>query len=122
MRWDISAKTAPSLVTIAESSVLIVTKVCRRASYACTELHFADKKAVGHTKVRCKEPIREVDDGGFGASGDTGGFDAPVSGEDFAAPAAGGVDEWAAGSGGATDDWGTAPAATTVGGGGQDNW
>ena len=75
----------------------------------------ADKKIVGHTKVRCKEPIKEVDDdGGFGAGGDTGGFDAP--------PAVGGGDAWAAGSGGATDEWGTAPAATTVGGGGSDGW
>ncbi|KAL9132800.1 MAG: hypothetical protein Q9175_006028 [Cornicularia normoerica] len=77
---------------------------------------------MGHTKARCKEPIKEVDDGGFGAGGDTGGFDAPAGGDDFAAPATGGGDAWAARSGGATGDWGTAPAATTVGGGGQDGW
>lgn len=73
---------------------------------------------MGHTKVRCKEPIKEVDDGGFGAGGDTGGFEAPAGGEDFTAPAAGG-DAWAPG---ATDEWGTAPAAVAVGGGGQDGW
>lgn len=77
---------------------------------------------MGHTKVRCKEPIKEVDDGGFGAGGDTGGSDAPAGGEDFAAPAAEGGDAWAAGSGGGTDSWGTVPVATTVGGGGQDGW
>ena len=74
---------------------------------------------MGHTKSRCKEPIKEVDDGGFGAGDETGGFDAPAGGEDIAAPATGGGDAWAPG---ATDEWGTAPAATTVGGGGQDGW
>lgn len=82
---------------------------------------------MGHTKSRCKEPLKEVDDGGFGAGGETGGvtggetggYDAPAGGEDYAAPAAGGGDAWAPG---ATDDWGTAPAATAVGGGGQDGW
>ena len=72
---------------------------------------------MGHTKVRCTEPAKEVDDGGFGG-GDTGGFDAPAGGEDFAAPAAGG-DAWTAAP---TNDWATVPAATTVGGGGQDGW
>ncbi len=79
-------------------------------------------KAVGHTKVRCKEPIKATDDGGFGTGGDTGGFDAPAGGEDSAAPAAGGGDAWAADSGGAIDEWGTAPTAATVGGGGQSDW
>lgn len=121
-RWVTSAKTARSLETIVKSSVRTVIRVCRPASHTCIELHFADKKTVGHTKVRCKEPIKEVDDGGFGTGGDTGGFDAAAGGEDVAAPAAGGGDAWAVGSGGATDEWGTAPAATTVGGGGQSDW
>ncbi len=107
-------------MTTPKSSVRTVIRVCGSASYACIE--FADKKIVGHTKVRCKEPIKEVDDGGFGAGGDTGGSDAPAGGEDFAAPAAEGGDAWAAGSGGGTDSWGTVPVATTVGGGGQDGW
>lgn len=77
---------------------------------------------MGHTKTRCKEPLK-VDDGGFGAGGDTGGYDAPAGGDGLAAPAAGAGDAWVAGSGsgGATDEWGTVPAATTVGGG-QDGW
>lgn len=122
MRWDISVKIAPSLVTTAKSSVPIVIKVCRPPSYDCIELRLADNKTVGHTKVRCKEPIKAIDDGGFGAGGDTGGFDAPAGGDDFAAPAAGGGDEWAAG--GATDNWGTTSPAVTGGGGGggQDGW
>ena len=121
-RWAISAKIAPNLATIAKSSVRIVIKVCRRASYACIELYVTNMKTVGHTKTRCKEPIKAIDDGGFGTGGDTGGFDAPAGGEDFAAPAAGGGDAWAADSGGAIDEWGTAPAAATVGGEGQGGW
>lgn len=84
-------------------------------------MHFADRKIVGHTKSRCKEPIKEADDGGFGAGGDTGGFDATAGGDDLVAPSTIGGDAWATGSG-AIDDWGTAPAAMTVGGGGQDGW
>ena len=76
-------------------------------------VHFADMKTVGHTKARCKEPIKEADDGGFGAGSDTGGF---------GAPAAGGGDGWAAESGGAIDDWGTQPAAMIAGGGDQVGW
>ena len=81
---------------------------------------------MGHTKVRCKEPIKE-DDGGFGAGGDSGGLDAATNGDnggfgDFGAPAAGGGETWEA-SGGAHDSWTVAPAATTVGGGGvTDGW
>lgn len=73
---------------------------------------------MGHTKRNCKEPPKEVDNGGFG----TGAYDAPAGGDGLAAPAAGGGDAWVAGSGPAMDEWGTAPAATTVGGGGQDGW
>ena len=69
-------------------------------------------KPVGHTKTRCKEPIKEAGNGGYGGTDDaTGGYDAPANGDDFAAPAAG-----------YTDEWGTAPAAVTVGGGVQDGW
>ena len=123
-RWVTSAETAPSLAIIAKSNVRIAIRVRRSASYAYIELPFTNKKTVGHTKSRCKEPIKEADDGGFGAGGDTGDFGASAGGNDFAAPApaAGGGDAWGAGSGGATDEWGTAPAATTVGGGGQDGW
>ena len=73
---------------------------------------------MGHTKVRCKEPIKEADDGGFGAGGDNGGFDAPTGGDDVASPSAGG-DEWAVA---VKDPWAAAPAAATVGGGGQGGW
>ena len=118
-RWAIPAKTAPNLAIIAKSSVQTVIRVCWAAAHACIELHFADKETVGHTKARCKEPIKEMDDGGFGAGGDSGGFDAHSGGEGLAAPAAGGGDAWAAGGG---DEWGSAPAAATVGGGGQDGW
>lgn len=89
--------------------------------FSCNKLVFANKKIVGHTKARCKEPIKEVGDEGFGNGGDTGGFDASAGGQDFGAPAAGG-DAWGGGSGGATDDWGAAPATTTVGGGGESGW
>lgn len=82
------------------------------------KLNIADEDTVGHTKVRCTEPVKDANDGGYGAGGDTGGFDAPAGGEDFTAPAAGG-DEWAAGP---TDTWAVAPAAATVGGGVQEGW
>ena len=74
-------------------------------------LHFADEETVGHTKVRCKEPAKEADDGGFDAGGDNGGFDAPAGGDDFAAPSAGGGDSWAAAT---PDTWSAAPAAAAV--------
>ena len=74
---------------------------------------------MGHTKVKCKEPVKEADDGGFGAGGDNGGFDAPADGDDFAAASAGGGDSWAVTK---ADSWATAPAAATVGGGGQVGW
>lgn len=83
------------------------------------KLHHADEEIVGHTKVRCTEPVKEANYGGYGAGGDTGGFDAPGIGEDFAAPAAAGGDAWAAGP---TDAWATVPAAATVGGGVPDGW
>ena len=70
---------------------------------------------MGHTKVRCPEPVKEADDGGFGATEGTGGYDAP---EGSGATTAGG-DEWAVA---APSGWTTAPPATTVGGGGQDGW
>ena len=113
----ISAKNAPSLVIILKSSVRTVIRVCWLASASRTSL----TRTVGHTKVRCKEPVKEVDDGGFGAGGDTGGFDAPAENDDFAAPAAGGGDEWAPSSGGG-EQWATAPEPVSVGGGGDDGW
>lgn len=82
------------------------------------KLHYADEETVGHTKVRCTEPVKEANDGGYGAGGDTGGFETPVGREDFSAPAAGGGDAWAAEP---TDAW-AVPAAATVGGGVQDGW
>ena len=87
---------------------------------SCIKSLFANERIVGHTKVRCKEPIKEVDDGGFGTGGETGGFDASAGRKTIEAPAAGGGDAWGGGSGG--DDWGVAPAATTVGGGGDSGW
>ena len=72
------------------------------------KFNFANPEVVGHTKVRCPEPVKEADDGGFGDGG-----------EGFAAPAAGGGDEWVAPD---TGDWAAAPAAATVGGGGQEGW
>ena len=84
-----------------------------------SRLHFADEEIVGHTRVRCKEPVKEADDGGFGAGGDNGGFDAPAGGDESAAPSAGGGDSWTVAT---TDRWAPTPAAATVGGGGQDAW
>ena len=64
---------------------------------------------VGHTKVRCKNPAAEGDDG-FGY----GGFNAPAGGDSFDAPAAEGGDNWESGGSSA---WGAAPAATAAAGG-----
>lgn len=129
-KWAISVEIVPNLVISARSNAPTVIKVCW--PFPCIELQFADGNTVGHTKVRCKEPLK-IEDGGYGAAGDTGGvdvpadgdtggFDAAASGGDFAAPTAGGGDDWTAGSGGATDEWGTAPATTTVGGEGGGSW
>lgn len=76
---------------------------------------------VGHTKVRCQEPLK-ADDGGFGnGSGGAGDFDAPAAGGidlDDAATAGGG-DNWGPVSGASgKDNWAATPAVVTTGAGG----
>ena len=76
--------------------------------------HTTNNPPVGHTKVRCKEPIAELPegggDGGFGESGGFGASDAPKGG---AAPASASFgDGFGGGSGGfGNDDGFGAPAA-----------
>lgn len=60
---------------------------------------------MGHTKVRCKEPLVEEDTGN-GGQGD-GGFDAEATVEDDSKVAAadGGGDSWGGDSWGKGDSW-----------------
>lgn len=76
-------------------------------------------KSVGHTKVRCKEPIVEEEGaggaGGYGGdyggggeleiAADAGDYDAGDAAAECIAPDAGGDDSWGTGGGGDTAGW-----------------
>lgn len=76
-----------------------------------TFIKFANLYVVGHTKVRCKEPLKEEDGGNdnYGGGDDAGGGDNDNYGatdnfeEPVAAAATGGEDSWGGGGGG--DAW-----------------
>ncbi len=88
--------------------------------YVCLCYPPANVRIVGHTKVRCKQPPAESNEGAENSGtldndgGAGGGFDA--------APAAGGGDEWESTAAGGGDDWDAAPSAPVAAGGGDSGW
>ena len=76
---------------------------------------YANCLLVGHTKVRCKEPIKadENADGGFGGA-DAGGYGADSGGNDFGGNTGGNNFGDSAATPGTADDWGSGGGAVAT--------